>query len=65
MNIMINGQPFVLSDKHTLLDALSQFGAKEPFAVALNGVFIARSLCADTQLNEGDSLELLSPIQGG
>ena len=37
MNIHINQQPFVLPDAATVTDALAAFGAKPPFAVALNG----------------------------
>tara|TARA_B100001063_G_C16595718_1_gene467993 strand:- start:325 stop:519 length:195 start_codon:yes stop_codon:yes gene_type:complete len=64
MTITINGE--LLTIKSTMLvDVLQNFGAKPPFAVALNGEFIPQSLHASTTINEGDSIELLSPIQGG
>ncbi len=65
MKITINGQHFELADSTNVAQGLTQFAAKEPFAVALNGQFIPRSQCDTTLLNEGDSIELLSPIQGG
>ncbi len=43
MNIHINQRPFDLPDAATVTDALAAFGAKPPFAVALNGQFVARA----------------------
>ena len=65
MKITINGESFELVNTANLTQALQQFAAKEPFAVAINGQFIPRSQCDTHLLNEGDSIELLSPIQGG
>ncbi len=65
MNILINGQSVTVSDDTSLTQALNQFGARPPFAVAVNGDFVPRSQCDVKILNEGDSIELLSPIQGG
>jgi len=65
MNILINGQSVTVSDDTSLTQALNQFGASPPFAVAVNGDFVPRSQCDAKILNDGDSIELLSPIQGG
>ncbi|MCQ8879371.1 sulfur carrier protein ThiS [Pseudoalteromonas shioyasakiensis] len=65
MKITINGQPFEAANQATLVIVLEEFAAKEPYAVALNGDFIPRNNCSSTALKEGDSIELLSPIQGG
>lgn len=65
MKITINGQHFELANSANLTQALHQFAAKEPFVVAVNGQFIPRSQCDTCLINEGDSIELLSPIQGG
>ncbi|KPW05409.1 MULTISPECIES: sulfur carrier protein ThiS [Pseudoalteromonas] len=64
MTITINGELLTIKSS-MLVDVLQNFGAKPPFAVALNGEFIPQSLHASTTINEGDSIELLSPIQGG
>ena len=65
MNILINGQSVTVNDNTSLTQALSQFGARPPFAVAVNGDFVPRSQCVVAELKEGDQIELLSPIQGG
>ena len=64
MTITINGELLTIKSS-MLVDVLQNFGAKPPFAVALNDEFIPQSLHASTTINEGDSIELLSPIQGG
>ncbi|WP_404342388.1 sulfur carrier protein ThiS [Pseudoalteromonas mariniglutinosa] len=65
MKIVINGQSHELADSITLAQGLDEFGAVPPYAVAVNGQFVPRSRCSDVTLEEGDSIELLSPIQGG
>ena len=64
MTITINGELLTV-ESAVLVNVLQYFGAKPPFAVAVNGEFIPQSLHANTTINEGDSIELLSPIQGG
>ncbi|MBD1583818.1 sulfur carrier protein ThiS [Pseudoalteromonas sp. S16_S37] len=64
MKITFNGQT-IESTEHTLQAFIDATDAKEPYAVALNGQFVPRSQCQSTHLAEGDSIELLSPIQGG
>ena len=64
MTITINGERLTIKSAE-LVEILQNFGAKPPFAVAINGEFIPQSLHASTTINEGDSIELLSPIQGG
>ncbi|MEL0654824.1 sulfur carrier protein ThiS [Pseudoalteromonas issachenkonii] len=64
MNITINGELINVNSK-ALVEVLQNFGAVSPFAVAVNGEFIPQSQHGNYVLNEGDSVELLSPIQGG
>lgn len=64
MNITINGELLTIKGA-SLVEVLQSFGAKPPFAVAINGEFIPQSLHDSTNINDGDSIELLSPIQGG
>ena len=64
MTITINGERLTIKSAK-LVEILQNFGAKPPFAVAINGEFIPQSLHVSTTINEGDSIELLSPIQGG
>ena len=65
MNIHINQQPFFMPDVATITDALAAFGAKPPFAVALNGQFVARGEHASKALAAGDKLDIVSPVAGG
>ncbi|MDP5211701.1 sulfur carrier protein ThiS [Pseudoalteromonas tunicata] len=66
MNIIFNGQTLALATAQiNLTELLQRQGAQEPFAVAVNQAFVPRSRCDDYQIQAGDSIELLSPIQGG
>jgi sulfur carrier protein len=65
MNIHINQRPFDLPDAATVTDALAAFGAKPPFAVALNGQFVARGEHASKSLAAGDKLDVVAPVAGG
>lgn len=65
MNILINSQGFTVPEAATVNDALAAFGAKPPFAVALNGQFVARGEHASKALNAGDKLDVVSPVAGG
>ncbi|SAL46354.1 sulfur carrier protein ThiS [Caballeronia terrestris] len=65
MNIHINQRPFDLPDAATVTDALAAFGAKPPFAVALNGQFVARGEHASKALAAGDKLDVVAPVAGG
>ncbi|ASM51186.1 sulfur carrier protein [Pseudoalteromonas espejiana DSM 9414] len=64
MNITINGELLTIKSA-ALVEILQNFGAQPPYAVAINGEFIPQSQHGNYVLNEGDSVELLSPIQGG
>ncbi|MEF9949215.1 MAG: sulfur carrier protein ThiS, partial [Comamonas sp.] len=46
-------------------DALAQMQAKPPFAVAVNTIFVPRTQYAAHTLNEGDKVEVISPVTGG
>lgn len=71
VNIRVNDEPTQLP--HTL--PLSEFLAARPkddgdnqdqaFAVALNGEFVPRTQYAEVILNEGDALDIVTPVGGG
>jgi sulfur carrier protein len=65
MNIHIHQRPFDLPESATVTDALAAFGAKPPFAVALNGQFVARAEHASKALSTGDKLDVVAPVAGG
>lgn len=63
--VLINGHPMTLQDGQSLENLLHSFGAKEPYVVAVNEIFVPRSAYAQQQLQAGDHVEVLQPIQGG
>lgn len=65
MKVEINGQSTQLDGVQSLLEVVLQFGASQPFALAVNGDFVPKSEHQAYQLNEGDKVDVLSPIQGG
>lgn len=65
MNITINQQATELHDGATVADALAQLAPRPPFAVAVNTVFVPRTGYSTQTLNDGDRLEVISPVTGG
>jgi len=65
MKILLNQQATELQAPASVADALAQMQAKPPFAVAVNTVFVPRSQYAAHALNEGDRMEVISPVTGG
>ncbi|WP_042269678.1 sulfur carrier protein ThiS [Paraburkholderia heleia] len=65
MDIHINQKPITLPEGATVADALAAFGARPPFAVALNGDFVARTQHDARSLQAGDRLDVVSPVAGG
>lgn len=65
MDIEVNQKPLSLPEAATLADALSAFGARPPFAVAVNGEFVARGQHAGRQLRAGDKVDVVHPVAGG
>lgn len=64
MNININGE-VVSTSSDCLSDIIAQYGAKAPFAVAINGEFVAKPNYVKTQVNPDDLIDIVSPIFGG
>lgn len=65
MRIMHNGETADVSGK-TLDKILDELGYGDAVvATAVNGDFVAVPNRSDTELEEGDSLEVLAPMQGG
>jgi sulfur carrier protein len=65
MNIQINQQAFTLPEAATLAQALMAYGAKPPFAAAVNGAFVARGQHAQYGLHAGDRVDVVHPVAGG
>ena len=65
MKITINQQATDLQANATVADALAQMQAKPPFAVAVNTMFVPKSQYESRALNDGDKMEVISPVTGG
>lgn len=66
MQIYFNQEKVTLEKNMTLSDVLYQYGyAQQTFAVAINQRFVARENYASIALNEGDSIDIILPMQGG
>ncbi|WP_016956788.1 sulfur carrier protein ThiS [Catenovulum agarivorans] len=65
MQLKINGQTVEVTETKSLLDVVKEFGASAPFALAVNGQFVPKSQHESWNLAEQDSIEILSPVQGG
>ena len=65
ITITLNGQPLPLPAGATLADAARASGVQPPFAAAVNLQFVPRARYPETLLNNGDQVELISPVTGG
>ena len=66
MNVIINGQPKNFEAPLNLYDILEQeelIGMM--IAVARNGDVIPKSEYENTEIKDGDALEIVAPMQGG
>ena len=65
MNISVNGEIMSVHAK-TLGDILDELGYKgQRVATAVNAQFVSSANRNDTELSEGDMLEIVTPRQGG
>ncbi len=66
MVILINGQKKKLNAPPDLQSLLKAEGYEGKLvAVARNGAFVPRGAYANTNLEDGDELEIVAPMQGG
>jgi sulfur carrier protein len=67
MKISLNGSPLTLDEpSKTIAELLKtrDYNGKL-VAVALNGAFLPKIKYQDTKLSDGDSIEIVAPMQGG
>jgi sulfur carrier protein len=66
MIVTINGAPHDLSDGTSLADAVSLLTASATgVAAAINGAVVRRTEWEGTGLADGDSVEVITAVQGG
>lgn len=65
MRVIVNGEQKEIAATHVaaLLGELDYEGSH--FAIAVNYDVVPRARWADTELSDGDSIEILTPRQGG
>ncbi|MEY9359042.1 sulfur carrier protein [Bradyrhizobium yuanmingense] len=65
MRVIVNGEPreVISSSVDALLAELDYEGSH--FAIALNYDVVPKSRWAETRLNAGDEIEIITPRQGG
>jgi sulfur carrier protein len=63
---ILNGKKVQLLEKQTLYSAINEWNYEgKNIAVAINETFIPRSQYAQTEIKNGDSIEVVSPLEGG
>ena len=65
MKLIVNGEP-VETERLVLAELLDQLGfGSTVVATAVNGSFVPVSRRSETGLKDGDTVEVLAPMQGG
>ncbi len=65
MMVFINNWSYEIVEGSTLKQALLEFGAKLPYAILVNEVFLPQSEHEHFVLTPNDRVEVISAIQGG
>lgn len=65
VNVWVNNTATALCTPATLADAVAHLGIQPPFAAAVNLQFVPNTRYAQTPLQEGDHIDLVSPVTGG
>jgi sulfur carrier protein len=66
MKIMINGEAVSFEGALSLAEVIESQGFGGMLvAVARNGAFVAKGAYGETVLEDGDAVEVVSPMQGG
>lgn len=69
MQVQLNGKPQTLENGSVSLSEFLKAQGFDPeihgIAVAINFSVVPRSKWSDTQVNEGDAIEVIAALQGG
>ncbi len=66
MQIQLNGESYLLTQAITLAELVERLGLTgKRLAIELNLEIVPRSQHAETQLNDGDQVEIVHAIGGG
>lgn len=65
IQVSVNQTPLTLAKGSLLADALRTLQTTPPFAVAINLQFVPKTQYHQTQLHDGDRIDLIAPVVGG
>jgi len=66
IEVIVNGIRTEVSTELNVTEIIKELNyTDEGFALALNGTFVAISTYESTIIHDNDSIEILSPVQGG
>jgi len=66
IEVIVNGKRIEIPAGLNVKEAINALEYRqEGFALALNGTFVAISTYESTKIRDNDSIEILSPVQGG
>lgn len=66
MQITVNGKPEPLTEGTTILDLLTALGVQTPLvAVEQNRAIVPKAQHAETLLQDGDTIEVVTLVGGG
>jgi sulfur carrier protein len=66
MTIILNGQNLQIPRPLSIQDLLAEHGYGDMLvAVAVNGTFVSRGNHATHMIKNGDTIEIVAPMQGG
>ncbi len=65
MYVFLNNEKTNITQGQSLASFLAAHTQTTAFAIAINDCFVPKTKYAETQLQEGDRIELVTPMQGG
>ena len=65
ITVTVNNKPCELPANATVAEALAAVQAQLPYAVAVNTTFVPAAQHASHPLQDGDRMEVISPVTGG
>ena len=66
IEVIVNGIRTEVSAELNVTEIIKELNyTREGFALAINGTFVAISTHESTIIHDNDSIEILSPVQGG
>ncbi len=66
ISVTVNGESREFSHEISIAELLNNLGyRRESIAAAVNGEFVPRKMFDTTSVKDGDTLEIVAPIQGG